>query len=740
METQKSFSNVISPLLLPHQREDSVIELNISINDDSKININIEVLENKYLEKKKMKLFNAPLRTTPSVLVNMNIKDYVVSSKPDGIFSALYIDSGGTGYYLYPLTRRLYKIGKMTNPLYYNTICNGELMEKDTFGDKIQPYLLLFDILEWKKKKLTNNLFKRIDICKKIIKYFKIDKKCKLKYISVKSYVPLKSIYRIISSKHPRKDGVIFTLKNGKPGTNCIRWKPLPTITVGLDFDKKENDFRIYFSDTNNRNKFRKRYYDIYNRYYTVHKSFSSFLFRDILNGSNIFDMVHSEHFKGKQPIGDYMIELFVDKDPFNKGGKGQFEIMRFRDDKQYPDHIDIVNDILNLMFNPIRLDQILGKKSTYSYWIPPSKNSNSWMKYSKSIKKIIYERWSNSGALLDMCAGRGSDTMLLYTLSKKKKFTSIHCLENDIMQKDALSDFTTMIRHDNLIGMDCKINIKQGDMNDPLLPSYYQKQFDTIICSNAIQFAMDPYETQRGLDNIKKLLKVGGTLIIIFMNGDNLAKSAKVCCQENNCTGYDCANHSNEESDDKIVDAGSNMDYYYTDCNCYSSSFNPLDIYKSSVGLFYTYEKSELRKDNTYYDKSHIWVKIPTSFNAVREPIVRSSSLVFQLRNLGFRLIETNDFKSIKDEKHELASLYSYAIFENKSYKTCTMSFFMICEDVFFHILGYLNVVDIFSLGKVHRTFTDKCLKHMKLQPLEWGRLYTEIANNECEEISYWT
>lgn len=296
METPKSRLND-TLCILPHQKEDNFVELNISVNDSSKVSIDIKVLEKKYLEKKKMKLFNAPLRTTPSVLVNMNLKDYVVSSKPDGIFSALYVDSCGIGYYLYPLTQRLYKIGKMTNPQYYNTICNSELMEKDIFGDKIQPYLLLFDILEWKKKKLTNDLFKRIDICKNIIKYFKIDKKCALKYIYVKSYVPLKSIYRIISSKHPRKDGVIFTLKNGKPGTDCVRWKPLPTLTVGLDFDKKENDFRIYFSDTNHRNKFRKRYYDIYNRFYTIHKSSSSFLFRDILNGSNNFDIMHNEHF-----------------------------------------------------------------------------------------------------------------------------------------------------------------------------------------------------------------------------------------------------------------------------------------------------------------------------------------------------------------------------------------------------------------------------------------------------------
>jgi hypothetical protein len=59
---------------------------------------------------------------------------------------------------------------------------------------------------------------------------------------------------------------------------------------------------------------------------------------------------------------------------------------------------------------------------------------------------------------------------------------------------------------------------------------------------------------------------------------------------------------------------------------------------------------------------------------------------------------------------------------------------------DVFFNILGYLNVVDIFSLGQVHRIFTDNCLNYMKMKPIEWKRLYTEIENNECDDITYWT
>ena len=42
----------------------------------------------------------------------------------------------------------------------------------------------------------------------------------------------------------------------------------------------------------------------------------------------------------------------------------------------------------------------------------------------------------------------------------RKKLFTEICCLEKDELQIEVLKDITTMIQHDNLFDMDCKINI----------------------------------------------------------------------------------------------------------------------------------------------------------------------------------------------------------------------------------------------------------------------------------------
>jgi hypothetical protein len=495
---------------LPHKKDQYNISLNIIFDDNGNIKLNIDYIEHKYFDTKTMKLFKQPLRFTPDVLSSVNIKDYVVSSKPDGIFTALYIDENGVGYYLYPLTRQLFKFGIMTNINYRNIICNGELMEKDNYGNNIQPYIILFDIILWNNNILTNDLFKRINICNDIVNFFKITNDDILKYICVKSYVETKSIYRIISSKNHRKDGIIFTLKYGKPGERCIRWKPYPTLTVGLEYDEKVNDYLIYFSDKNHKRQFKKRYYNIYSRCYTTCNYNRSYLFKHFQISYNSFEYSYIKeniNWDKKYPQ-NLLAELYIDYDMFAKG-VGNFDIMKFRYDKSTPDNINDVDEILTLMHIPIKLSNILGKKSSYNYWLPQSENANNWIKYTKTIKKIIYERWAIDGNVLDLCAGRGSDTTLLYMLSKKKNFSSIYCIEKDDLQTTALHDFTTMIKHDNLSGMDCNINIRQGDINDPNLYKKVNKKYNTIICSNAIKFDLDPFEDTYGIKNIKNLLNI---------------------------------------------------------------------------------------------------------------------------------------------------------------------------------------------------------------------------------------
>lgn len=81
--------------ILPHLQDETPISLNITVDTNGGFQTKIEILKKRYFSKKKMKLFQAPLRTTYSVLITMNIKDYVVSSKPDGVFSALYINDTG---------------------------------------------------------------------------------------------------------------------------------------------------------------------------------------------------------------------------------------------------------------------------------------------------------------------------------------------------------------------------------------------------------------------------------------------------------------------------------------------------------------------------------------------------------------------------------------------------------------------------------------------------------------------
>jgi hypothetical protein len=627
----------------------------------------------------------------------------------------------------------------MININYRNIICSGELMEKDNYGNNIHPYIILFDILYWNNNILTNDLFKRINICNDIIKFFKINNEGILKYICVKSYVETKSIYRIISSKNHRKDGIIFTLKNGKPGERCIRWKPYPTLTVGLEYDEKVNDYLIYFSDTNHKRQFRKRYYNIYSRCYTTCNYNRSYLFKHLQISYKSFEYSYIKeniNWDKKYPQ-TLLAELYIDYDIFGKSLLGNFDIMKFRYDKSTPDNINDVDEILTLMHIPIKLSNILGKKSIYNYWLPQSENANNWIKYTKTVKKIIYERWTTDGNILDLCAGRGSDTTLLYMLSKKKKFSSIYCIEKDDLQTEALHDFTTMIKHDNLSGMDCNINIIQGDINDPNLYKKVNKKFNTIICSNAIQFALDPLEETYGIKNIKNLLNINGILIIIYMNGSKLVQPLNTLCHLgiNRCCNYKHISTNFTESN--VDKCNEYLNHYISKSD---NIYNPRECYEKEIGLFYVYEQTDLRKDNTYYEKTHIWVKTPTSLNAVREPIVKEENLIHQFQNFGFELIEKNTFNSIKKNDINLSSIYSYAIFRNRYEKINKLLLFNLCDDVFFHIIEFLPVIDIFSFGMSHRIFTDKCLNHMKLKPIEWGRLYSELIFHQCDEINEWT
>jgi hypothetical protein len=81
-----------------------------------------------------------------------------------------------------------------------------------------------------------------------------------------------------------------------------------------------------------------------------------------------------------------------------------------------------------------------------------------------------------------------------------------------------------------------------------------------------------------------------------------------------------------------------------------------------------------------------------------------------------------------IKESNNNLSLIYSYAIFKNRHEKINKFTLFNLCDDIFFDILEFLPVIDIFSFETTHRIFTDKCLNHMKLKPIEWGRLYSGL------------
>ena len=136
------------------------------------------------------------------------LKNFVCSIKPDGIFTIIIIDKG-ICYYVNPKRRKMYRIGKST---FKNIRCIGELVTEDKFNNKIRPFIILFDLLGTKINQMEIKkqvyLSERVKFLKEVVKSITLDE-CFLSKISVKEYFPIKQLNRVLKSKI-KSDGIIL--------------------------------------------------------------------------------------------------------------------------------------------------------------------------------------------------------------------------------------------------------------------------------------------------------------------------------------------------------------------------------------------------------------------------------------------------------------------------------------------------------------------------------------------------
>lgn len=663
------------------------------------------------------------------------LKNYVCSIKPDGIFTILVIDSNGICYYSYPKKRRIYRIGVSTMR---NISCSGELMTEGKFDEKIKPIIILFDVFN--DNKILNE---RVELCKKIVKSITLDD-CFLSKIIVKNYYPLKKINRVISSKI-KIDGIIFTPKRNDLGVQTFRWKPCPTITVGFDFCFRKKMYYMFLWD---KKKKKKVFCSHTSRHFKCYKKSNATILNDIISESSFIEKLkkYKEVSSCKNYTDDFLAELYMEHDYFlNKNEYSKcLKMKRFRLDKNYPDDISIGIDLFDLMENPVSLNTLLRKKSIYSQTVGmKTKMSQEWSSFVIKTKEKLYEFFSKKGKLLDLGSGKGVDFSSYYKLSTKIPIDMITLVDNDEMQYDALLDKTQRIlksktypvleskthymRKDNIGNRDCIIKTLKVDINDNKLPEILVDKFDTVILSNTIQFAFN----SSGLKNIKKVMNKNGILILIFMDGNNFIKYKDIL-KENP--------YINLEDYNFYVDTSSNLFYdNKTDEEPYEETNKDK---KSTCGIFWSYhDKASIDRKNGINEPTFVEIKLPWSSSTTVEPIIHFDVLKYQLYNMGFNLVDHGNLSNFYDKKMKqhiknIDFFYKYAIFNYTSYKTFN-SIFKCWGKGVFYVISFLTPYEIDQFSYTCKSLRQFCHNYLEKNKFEKDR-YLQYDNQDSSDLYY--
>jgi len=729
------------------------LSLRVHVNDEGKIQIQIDFAEVKELERKYRRLFQAPSHPFTKNLYGFSVKEMMVSAKPDGERSGIYVDSEGICWYISPRSWSLYRIGSCESKEYRDVVLDGEVMNKGVFNEDARPYLMLFDILYWGTGKISSFLEERLSLMDNIRREIRLDTTSPIAKILRKQYYSPDEIWRVMRDRSFPKDGVIFTPKTGKPGSKSFRWKPRPSITIGLEWLKDESDFALFFSERSKRGGMRKRYYN-FSRMVKVFDKRNASRLSDIAStyGVSMVEDLYTTAYKDGYMsycwchVTEFLAEFCYWYDPFMN--KTDIDVVKIRHDKLHPENIDIVPELWALMKQPVTLDDLYRRRmsSFYKSWEPVSKRACLWSKYMKEVKAKVYARWIRQGSVLDMCAGRGTDASLYYRLSISNGLRLIHLVERDATQLHiAKTSLYTPLVYDNIADINCRLRVTQGDMNDLRLRKHLEESYDSVVCANAIQFAMDPYEDDaHGLDNIATVTKIGGHLIVIYMDGNSLQPSIEVNARlkHRDCYHSDCSNDTVEEP---IVDPDLDISYYVEENRYWDEKdvppFHTTTEQKDekgneSIGLLYRHEPGITRVDNSYTMSSHVWVKLPSALKAVREPIVRYEDLREAMVSRGFEILCNSSLDEIHEDKslERVAKMYRVAVFRKVQNKPYRASMLNMCDDVIEHMLNWLSVEDICILACVHRRLTDICFCFLKRDKIGWRMMNKRKKLMECD------
>lgn len=326
------------------------ISYDLTIINDNEYNVEMEILDLKHLKKIdiiieniNLILYNIPIDNyilhkitfykikknlkQPIPLKDENVinNNFLVTPKFDGLRSILYINENKNVFLIKNSFSKIENTNLICKNI-SNTIIDGELIDNKIF--------YAIDLILYNKKYENFNLKERSDILK-TIKFQNEKNKTKHIYYKIKKYYPIEEINKIIKNKYSyilnkkqntiSTDGLIFnSIKENYKNSIILKWKQIITFDFKIKKIEKKGDYIIWKLYCYNNNK------------------------QDEIFPVKDYGITYISLEIDKKYSDNKIIEFLFNNE------KNMFEPIKPRDDKSFPNFIDIAIDNWSCLYNKI--------------------------------------------------------------------------------------------------------------------------------------------------------------------------------------------------------------------------------------------------------------------------------------------------------------------------------------------------------------------------------------------------
>lgn len=425
----------------------------------------------------------------------LDTSDYAVTSKLDGVRKFLFIDTNAT--YLVNPPFDIVQIPNIDSSV---TVLDGELIDANTF--------YAFDVVFVGGRKITNKpLNQRLESLQSI----------KHKMIKTKKFHMSGDFYKDVKNalndnekfeeKGQKTDGLIIqAIKQPYVNQSTFKWKPIENLTI--DFKVVHSSGNKYFLQSTGEKKIQKiTEADVEKIKMLKHKTVEQ----------KVVVVKELQRFKGtkKHPYngtvtfeqGKFQNEKVDSRIlEFVWNGK-EFEAVRFRDDRPFPNRTDVAISIWNDINNPIHESTIRGEDFVVM------------RRFHNQIKRWMLEKYTIKGSsLLDIGSGRGGD------LSKwSNQHLKVWAVEPDTENLKELKKRKEAMGYED-------VNVINSGAEDTKKILKSVKNVDTIAAFFSLTFFGSNEEMMDGLvETIDRVLRKGGKFIGAVLDGEAVKDKADI-------------------------------------------------------------------------------------------------------------------------------------------------------------------------------------------------------------------